>query len=50
MAVAKGQSEAGLSLGLRRRTLLRLIVLTTSNENYASTNGKSVFKFAKTLL
>ena len=27
MAVAKGQSEAGLSLGLRRRTLLRLIVL-----------------------
>ena len=36
MAVAKGQSEAGLSLGFRRSALLRLIVIPQAISDVAS--------------
>ncbi len=47
MAVAKGQSEAGLSLGLRRRTLLRLIVLPQALRIMLPPMGNQYLNLAK---
>lgn len=47
MAVAKGQTEAGLSLGLRRRTLLRLIVLPQALRIMLPPMGNQYLNLAK---
>jgi len=47
MAVAKGQSEAGLSLGLKRRTLLRLIVLPQALRIMLPPMGNQYLNLAK---
>ena len=47
MAVAKGQSEAGLSLGLRRSTLLRLIVLPQALRIMLPPMGNQYLNLAK---
>ena len=47
MAVAKGQSEAGLSLGLKRSTLLRLIVLPQALRIMLPPMGNQYLNLAK---
>ena len=47
MAVSKGQSEAGLSLGLKRRTLLRLIVLPQALRIMLPPMGNQYLNLAK---
>ena len=47
MAVSKGQSEAGLSLGLRRSSLLRLIVLPQAVRIMLPPMGNQYLNLAK---
>ena len=47
MAVAKGQSEAGLSLGLKRSALLRLIVLPQALRIMLPPMGNQYLNLAK---
>ena len=47
MAISKGQSEAGLSLGLRRRSLLRLIILPQAFRVMLPPMGNQYLNLAK---
>ena len=49
MAVAKGQSEAGLSLGFRRSALLRLIVIPQAIRVMLPPMGNQYLNLAKIL-